>query len=177
MKFNSKKLDDRERIGRMTSTGISLVPRRHIKHKLRGRSQTDNTQKSMSRHGNLIGHGLDVVDVAEFSRLLRLPACAFLDRYFTESELFAAGEGVTRTERLAGRFAIKEAVLKALCIGWGDGVSFTDVEVITHTTGAPSVVLHRKLEDLQRERHIAGWLVSSSHTDVVAVGSAIAFGM
>ncbi len=106
MKFNSKKLDDRERIGRMTSTGISLVPRRHIKHKLRGRSQTDNTQKSMSRHGNLIGHGLDVVDVAEFSRLLRLPACAFLDRYFTESELFAAGEGVTRTERLAGRFAI-----------------------------------------------------------------------
>lgn len=177
MKFNSKTFNDRERTGRITSTGIFLVPRSHIKRKLRRRSQTGNAQESMSRHGNLIGHGLDVVDVAEFSRLLRLPACAFLDRYFTESELFAAGEGVTRTERLAGRFAIKEAVLKALCVGWGDGVSFTDVEIITHSTGAPSVVLHRKLEDLQRERHIAGWLVSLSHTDVVAVGSAIALGM
>lgn len=150
------------------------MPRRHIKRKLRGRSQPVNTQISTSRHGNLVGHGLDIVDVAEFSRLLRLPACSFLDRYFTESELCAAGDGVTRAERLAGRFAIKEAVLKALCIGWGDGVSFTDVEIITQSTGTPSVVLHRKLEDLQRERHIASWLVSSSHTDVVAVGSAIA---
>lgn len=177
MKFNIKKLDGGKRICRMAPTGILSVPRHHIKLKLRRRSQPVNTQKSMSQHGNLVGHGLDIVDVAEFSRLLRMPASAFLNRYFTESELCAAGGGVTRTERLAGRFAIKEAVLKALCVGWGDGVSFTDVEIITHSTGAPSVVLHRKLEDLQRERHITGWLVSSSHTDVIAAGSAIALGM
>lgn len=177
MKFNIKKLDGRKRICRLAPTGILPVPRHHIKLKLRRRSQPINTQESMSQHGNLVGHGLDVVDVAEFSRLLRMPACAFLNRYFTELELCAAGDGVTRTERLAGRFAIKEAVLKALCVGWGDGVSFTDVEIITHSTGAPSVILHRKLADLQRERHIASWLVSSSHTDVVAVGSVIALGM
>ena len=116
----------------------------------------------------------DVVDIADFSRLMTVPARAFLDRYFTKSELASIGDGVNQVEKLASRFAIKEAVLKALGVGWGDGIAFTNVEVVTLSSGAPTVRLHRLLEALENEREIAGWLVSASHTSGVAVASVIA---
>ncbi len=69
------------------------------------------------------GHGLDIVDITDFSRLLHEPASKFLDRHFTEAERRDAGEGVNQSQKLAGRFAVKEAVMKALDVGWGDGIS------------------------------------------------------
>ena len=131
-------------------------------------------QCPITTRGYVAGHGLDLVDIAEFSRLMKVPACAFLDRYFTVSELTAVGEGVNQIEKLASRFAVKEAVLKALGVGWGDGISFTDVEVINLSSGAPTVQLHRRLKMLANEREITGWLVSISHTSVFAVVSVIA---
>lgn len=128
---------------------------------------------SMNR-GIVVGHGLDVVDIDDFSRLLSEPACSYLDRHFTNEEIASAGGGATQVQRLAGRFAVKEAVMKALGMGWGNGVAFTDVEVITLETGAPTVLLRRKLASLERERAIVGWLVSVSHTNTVAVASVIA---
>jgi holo-[acyl-carrier protein] synthase len=125
---------------------------------------------------SILGHGLDVVDIHEFSVLLKEPACSFLNLYFSSKELAAAGSGADQLAKLAGRFATKEAVLKALGIGWGDGVSFTDVEVWTSNAGAPTVVLHRNLATLQIERRIESWLVSLSHAGNVAVASVIALG-
>ena len=130
----------------------------------------------MVPRGMVVGHGLDVVDVVDFSRLLCEPARSFLDRHFTVDELAAAGNGVVQVQRLAGRFAVKEAVLKALGVGWGNGVAFTDVEVITLETGAPTIMLKRKLAAIEQERGIIGWLVSVSHSGAVAVASVIAVG-
>lgn len=130
--------------------------------------------RPIATRGYVAGHGLDVVDIADFSRLMSVSARAFLDRYFTESELAAVGDGVNQVEKLASRFAVKEAVLKALCVGWGDGIAFTDVEVVTLSGGAPTVRLHRRLEELEKEREIIGWFVSASHTSVVAVASVVA---
>jgi holo-[acyl-carrier protein] synthase len=131
-------------------------------------------KKKPLNFGNVVAHGLDIVDMADFSRLMNEQASDFLDRYFTPAELAIAGEGGTRIERLASRFAIKEAVLKALGTGWGDGVAFTDVEVMSQRTGAPSVVLHRRLVAIASEQGIVRWLVSSSHTAAVAMASVIA---
>jgi holo-[acyl-carrier protein] synthase len=122
----------------------------------------------------LVGHGIDIVELGDFSRLLKEPARAFLNRHFTENELADAGSGATQAEKLAGRFALKEAVMKALGVGWGDGIAFTDIEVITLQSGAPTVALHRKIGALQLERKISGWLVSISHTRSIAMASAIA---
>jgi len=124
--------------------------------------------------GNAVAHGLDVVDIADFSRLMNEQASGFLDRYFTLGELATADEGGNRIERLASRFAVKEAVLKALGTGWGDGIAFTDVEVVSQRTGAPAVVLHRRLAAIANERGIVHWLVSASHTSAVAMASVIA---
>jgi holo-[acyl-carrier protein] synthase len=125
-------------------------------------------------HCTLVGHGVDIVELTDFSRLLKEPARAFLNRHFTENELADAGTGATQAEKLAGRFALKEAVMKALGVGWGDGIAFTDVEVVTLESGAPSVVLYRRIEALQLQKNISGWLVSISHTRSIALASAIA---
>ena len=133
---------------------------------------TDETQFLNFR--NVVAHGVDVVDTADFARLVNKQASDFLDRYFTTAELAPADEGGDRTERLASRFAVKEAVLKALGTGWGDGIAFTDVEVVSQRSGAPAVVLHRRLVKIANERGIAHWLVSASHTSSIAIASVIA---
>lgn len=124
--------------------------------------------------GFVVGHGIDIVDIDDFSRLLKDPARQFLDRHFTNTELADAGDGENKQEKLAGRFAVKEAVMKALGVGWGDGIAFTDVEVITLESGAPTVLLHRQLAELQEKHAISGWHVSISHTSTVVVASVIA---
>jgi holo-[acyl-carrier protein] synthase len=123
---------------------------------------------------NVVAHGVDVVDMADFARLVNMQAKEFLDRYFTVSELSAAGTSGNRIERLASRFAVKEAVLKALGTGWGDGIAFTDVEVVTLRNGAPSVVLHRRLTTISSGLGIVHWLVSASHTGTISIASVIA---
>ncbi|MDH0735743.1 holo-ACP synthase [Achromobacter spanius] len=128
----------------------------------------------ISKFGNVVAHGLDVVDMADFSHLMNKQASDFLDRYFTQGELATADEGGNRIERLASRFAIKEAVLKALGTGWGDGIAFTDVEVVSQRTGAPTVVLHRRLVTIATDQGIVRWLVSASHTSAVVMASVIA---
>lgn len=129
--------------------------------------------RSMTLSGYIVGHGVDAVDLADCSRLMILAAGNHLDRYFTAAELADIGQGARQVERLAGRLAIKEAVLKALGVGWGDGVAFTDVETVSKDSGAPVVVLHRRLSVLEKERSIGRWLVSMSHTSSVAVASVI----
>lgn len=123
---------------------------------------------------NVVAHGVDIVDTADFARFANKQAFDFLDRYFTAGELAAADEGGDRTEKLASRFAVKEAVLKALGTGWGDGIAFTDVEVVSQQSGAPAVVLHRRLKAISSGRGIAHWLVSASHTSTIAIASVIA---
>jgi holo-[acyl-carrier protein] synthase len=120
----------------------------------------------------IIAHGIDMVEVRDFSTLAKF-ANDQLSTIFTESELADVGTGQNKAERLAGRFAAKEAVLKALGKGFGCGIAFTDVEVILAESGAPSVLLRGNAHELSRSMGITAWLVSTSHTARAAVASAI----
>jgi holo-[acyl-carrier protein] synthase len=120
------------------------------------------------------GHGLDVVDIVAFGTTLEMAQATGMKNYFTEGELRECGEAATKIARLAGRFAVKEAVLKALGVGWGDGVSFTDVETVTLTTGKPTIALHGKAAQVAASLGIRSWFASTSHTAQVAVASVIA---
>ena len=122
---------------------------------------------------NVVAHGIDLIETDEFARLVEDLAGPHIDRYFTTEELVAVGEGHVRAEKLASRFATKEATIKALGLGWGDGVAFTDVEVRTMPTGAPVITLHRRLEEVARDRGIVEGVVSASHTSSAVVASVI----
>jgi holo-[acyl-carrier protein] synthase len=124
----------------------------------------------------IVGHGIDIMDVADARRLADQPDGHFLRRCFTDNEISDAGSGVNRAERLAGRFAAKEAVAKAMGVGAGDGFGWTDIEIKTAETGAPSVVLQGGAAARAADLGITAWSVSTSHTATYAVASAIALG-
>ena len=84
----------------------------------------------------IIGHGIDLVDINEIRRWIEDPREPLTTRCFTELELEQIGDDANKVERVAGRFAAKEAVLKALGTGFGDGIAFTDV-VIYRKAGQP----------------------------------------
>ena len=124
----------------------------------------------------IIAHGIDMVDIESTRRLLADPTGQFLARCFTMQEQQSAGNGLNQPDRLSGRFAVKEAVMKALGTGFGEGVGFLDVEIETLPSGAPTVVLHRKAKVRADAMGIYRWLVSTSHEGNMAVASVIALG-
>ena len=79
-------------------------------------------------------------------------------------------------EHLAGRFAIKEAVLKVLGTGWQNGISWTDIEVVNNAAGKPSVALTGRCEEIAKERGIVDIDISISHIETHAIASAIGTG-
>ncbi len=123
----------------------------------------------------IVGHGIDIVELPRFRRLYEGPAGgAALSRCFTPSELSLVGNGPARMARLAGHFAAKEAVLKALGTGWTEGIAFTDIEIRTLPSGAPSILLVARAEEVAATLQIGAWFVSISHSEQFAVASAIA---
>lgn len=88
--------------------------------------------------GQPIRVGVDVVDLVEFEHNMRVGGDRWMRKVFTDTEIaYASG----RSERLATRFAAKEAVVKALGTGFRAGVSARMVEIVTDPEGRPRVVL------------------------------------
>jgi holo-[acyl-carrier protein] synthase len=90
----------------------------------------------------IAGIGVDIVDIARIQALLDRYGERFLRRVYTEKETAYAMGGANRAERLAGRFAVKEAVMKALGTGKSLGILWRDVETVRGRMGKPDVHLH-----------------------------------
>ena len=130
----------------------------------------------MAAYVNILGHGIDLVDIAEIRRWIDDPRDPLIPRCFVQEELDEVGEGPDRIERVAGRFAAKEAILKALGTGFGAGVAFSDV-IIHRAAGAPPQVrLTGGAANAAAERGITEWLLSITHAGAMAMASAIAIG-
>ncbi len=115
------------------------------------------------------GVGVDVVDVARFALALeRHPR--IVERLFTEGE---RRDGRGRTERLAARFAAKEAVMKSLGVGLGS-VPWRSIEVVKERSGQPRIVLHAAAAELAARRGVAEVLISLTHSDLSAIAVALA---
>ena len=120
----------------------------------------------------MIGIGIDAVEVERFRRALaRTPRLA--DRLFSGDEREYANRQRDPSQRLAARFAAKEAVMKAMGVGLG-AFRFRDVEVVRADSGAPDLRLSGKAAALAEERGITEWRVSLTHTHSVAEAVAVA---
>lgn len=124
----------------------------------------------------ILGHGIDLVDIAEMRRWIDDPRDPLIPRCFVQEELDEIGDGPDRVERLAGRFAAKEAVLKALGTGFGAGVAFSDVIIHRAPGGPPQVRLTGGAAKVAIARGIVEWRLSITHAGAVAMASAIAIG-
>ena len=125
---------------------------------------------------NIIGHGIDLVDISAIKRWIDDPRDPLIPRCFLQEELDEVGIGPSRIKRLAGRFAAKEAVMKALGTGFGAGIAFSDVMIHRMEGGPPQVLLTGGAARAAVERGIDEWRLSISHTDEFAIASAIAIG-
>jgi holo-[acyl-carrier protein] synthase len=91
---------------------------------------------------------------------------------FTERELDGC-RGRREYERLAARFAAKEAVLKAFGTGFTRGMRFTDVEVVNERSGRPKVVLGGAAASYAADRGLREIDISLTHTDGLAIATAV----
>lgn len=125
---------------------------------------------------NVIGHGIDLVEVAELRRWVEDPRDPLIPRCFMQAELDEIGDGPDRIDRLAGRFAAKEAVLKALGTGFGAGVAFTDVVIHRAPGAAPEVQLGGGAAKAAAALGVSAWRLSISHSGGLAMASVLALG-
>ena len=124
----------------------------------------------------IVGIGVDIVEVERIRRIVARHGDRFVLRVFSDQEARYCRYYAHPEQRFATRFAAKEAVLKALGVGWQNGVTFRDVEVSTNELGAPSVELKGRALDLSRELGVRQLLVSLSHDENYAVAQAVAEG-
>ncbi len=114
--------------------------------------------------------GVDLVDIRRFAHLLELRGSGVRDRVFTTDELHDC-RGVP--ERLAARFAAKEATAKALGTGIGP-IGWHDVEVRAGPRGEPAIRLHGGAAALAHRLGLTHWAVSLSHDAGRAVAVVVA---
>jgi holo-[acyl-carrier protein] synthase len=125
----------------------------------------------------VIGHGIDLVETARIRQLHEQHGKHFLDRVFTPAEQeYCSANPKRYFEHLAGRFAVKEAVLKVLGTGWRGGISWTDIEVSKNASGQPGIRLSGECARIAAEMGITQWHVSLSHIETHATASAIGIG-
>jgi holo-[acyl-carrier protein] synthase len=124
-----------------------------------------------ARDTMIVGIGVDIVDVARVKDLLARYRERFVRRVFTEAEAAYAGGSVREAERFAGRFAVKEAVLKAFGTGKSQGILWRDVETVRGTMGKPEVILYGNANKYMKKLNGKHLHVSITHDG----GRAVAF--
>lgn len=116
--------------------------------------------------------GIDMIDIERLAGPNPAVRQRFLRRVFTPRELEECGGS---PQSLAGRFAAKEAVAKALGVGIGP-VAWQEIEILTGPQGQPVLQLHGAARDLAGRLGLITWSVSISHTRTQAVAVAVATG-
>jgi len=122
----------------------------------------------------IIAHGIDLVDFPRIEEMVKEHGQRFLDRVFTAAEQDYAEANKNKMEKLAGRFAAKEAVLKLIGTGWRGKIAWTDIEIVNNPAGQPEVALAgevKKIADKLGIKHIS---VSITHTANFAIASVVA---
>jgi holo-[acyl-carrier protein] synthase len=125
---------------------------------------------SAGSFGATVGVGIDVVETAPLESLITAGGSAFLDAAWSR---FEQRDAAGAAERLAVRWAAKEAVMKALQCGLGD-LGPLDIEIRTSPDGSPSVVLHGNADAAALALGVQRWHVALCHEQGWAVAIAVA---
>jgi len=114
------------------------------------------------------------VECLRIAQMIERHGELFITRVYTEHEVEYCQSRKQATQHFAGRWAAKEAVLKALGTGWRRGISWRDVEIRNERSGSPTVALRGGARDYMEQQKISQVLVSISHCRTHATAYAIA---
>ncbi|MDX1437753.1 MAG: holo-ACP synthase [Anaerolineales bacterium] len=119
-----------------------------------------------------IATGVDIVKIERVKEAIDKHGDRFTNRVFTPREMEEVGQKMVS---LAGRFAAKEAVTKALSTGIGP-VAWQEIEILRGPSGEPILHLHGEASRLAESMGLVSWSLTLSHTDTDAVAFVVAIG-
>jgi holo-[acyl-carrier protein] synthase len=125
---------------------------------------------------NVVGIGTDIVECARIEDMIAKHDDTFIKKVFTSGEITYCGPRKSAVQHYSGRWAAKEAILKAIGTGWSKGIKWTDIEVINQMGGKPFVKLNGKAVEVCAERGIEEILITISHCNLFATAFATAMG-
>jgi holo-[acyl-carrier protein] synthase len=117
--------------------------------------------------------GVDIAEVERIQRAIERYGEVFLRRIYTPKEREYCEQFKNKYERYAGRFAAKEAAMKALGTGWRRGVRWVDLEVVRETGGRPALAILGEAAKIAREIGVKSVALSMTHTETLALAQVI----
>lgn len=122
----------------------------------------------------IFGIGTDIVELERISKVVERHGGRFTGYILTDSEAEEAERRGDKIQFIAGRWAAKEAVAKALGCGLGGNCAWRDIEIIGNPSGAPRVTLSGAGAETMKRHCIARLFVSISHERGHAIAMAVA---
>ena len=115
----------------------------------------------------IFGVGIDNIEVERIKKQIN-SSTKFKEKIFTAKEIEYCESKKNYAENFAARFAAKEAFLKAIGTGWGEGLQFQDIEVLNDKKGKPQIYLHEKAKQIILDNKLTKIHVSLSHLKEIA---------
>jgi holo-[acyl-carrier protein] synthase len=125
---------------------------------------------------HIVGVGTDIIECLRIAQMIERHGELFITRVYTDHEIAYCSARKAATQHYAGRWAAKEAVLKALGTGWRRGISWRDIEVRNHPSGAPTIALRGGAREVLERAGIQRIHLSISHCRSHAIACAVAEG-
>jgi len=123
---------------------------------------------------DVIGIGTDITECLRIARMIERHGELFINRVYTPAEIAYCQSRRQATQHFTGRWAAKEAILKALGTGWRRGISWRDVEIRNEPGGKPVVAVRGGVKEVVEQLGIIKLLVSISHCRTHATAYAVA---
>lgn len=124
----------------------------------------------------IYGTGVDIVEVYRMKDAVKKWGDSFLNKIFTEREIGYSRSRKSSFQHYAGRFAAKEAVVKAFGDGARSPFRWTDIEILNNEDGKPDIIFYNDALRLKKKKKIGHALVSISHSRNYAVANVILVG-
>jgi holo-[acyl-carrier protein] synthase len=121
----------------------------------------------------IVGLGTDIVEIVRIAKMVERHGEHFLNRVYTDNEVKYCQRRKESNQHLAGRWAVKEAVMKVLGTGFIRGIHWRDIEVCSQQSGKPLLTLHGGARDRADQLGISQVLISISHCREYATATAI----
>lgn len=110
----------------------------------------------------IAGLGIDIIEVKRVEKLCDRDE-KFLVKVFTKTEIEYCRKFKNGSQNFAGRFAVKEAFLKAMGTGWTNGLKFSEIETVNNKLGKPEIFFHGKTKEIFEARNYKIAHVSIAH--------------
>jgi holo-[acyl-carrier protein] synthase len=122
----------------------------------------------------VLGVGTDITECLRIAQMIERHGELFVTRVYTPLEIDYCRSRRMATQHFAGRWAAKEAVLKAIGTGWRRGISWRDIEIRNSPGGRPQAFLRAGTQEIAARLGIHCVLVSISHCRSHATAFAVA---